>query len=140
MVFSLLASGQVDSPVDKMRAGLILHHTELDVNNEQLVSKSPENYLLAHFLFKEAYNDGLEKAAFLVAASIDRYLGHTKGCQKYGTNLVVNMETGEMELVPIDRTVADTERAKYDVPPLGELLSKYPEQEQKTPSEKCEVH
>lgn len=64
----------------------------------------------------------------LVTASIDRYLSFTEGYQKYGTNRIVNQETGKEELVPIDRKTSDSERAKYGVPPLSTLLKQFPEQ------------
>ncbi len=63
----------------------------------------------------------------LVAATMDRYLAFTEGYQKYGTNFVFNQKTGKEELVPIDRNVPDSERARYGVPPLAELLKQFPE-------------
>lgn len=69
-----------------------------------------------------------KEARYLVAASIDRYLSFTQGFQKYGTNRVSNQKTGKEELVPIDRNTPDSERAKYGVPPLAELLKTSPEQ------------
>jgi hypothetical protein len=58
------------------------------------------------------------------------------GQQKYGTNRLYNQTTGKEELVPIDRSVPDSERAKFGVPPLAELLKQYPEQApQKKPAE-----
>src|SRR5204862_6402323 len=41
---------------------------------------------------------------------------------------ILNQETGKEEWVPIDRNVSDSERAKYGVLPLAELLKRYPEQ------------
>jgi hypothetical protein len=66
--------------------------------------------------------------------TIDRYLSMTEGYQKYGTSRVNNQVTGKEELVPVDRKTTDSERAKYGVPPLAELLKKYPEQPTKKPS------
>jgi hypothetical protein len=72
--------------------------------------------------------------AIWLAASFDRYLSFTEGYQKYGTNRVINQETGNEEWVPIDRKTPDSERAKYGVPPLAVLLKQYPEQApKKTP-------
>ena len=92
---------------------------------------SPYNYLLAHHLFKSAFEAGHKDSRYLVAASMDRYLSTTEGYQKYGTNRVINQETGREELVPIDRKTSDQERAKYGVPPLVELLKQFPEQASK---------
>nr|WP_315485416.1 hypothetical protein [uncultured Undibacterium sp.] len=127
-VLELLASGGVATPIDKFNAGLVLQHTGLNFCDGKLKSISPENYLLAHFLFKDALTGGVEFARTLVAASIDRYLSFTEGRQLYGTNRVIDQTTGKELLVPIDRTISDKERAKFGVPPLAELLEKWPEQ------------
>lgn len=127
-VFEILASGAVASPKDKFNAALVLQHTGLTICDGSLKSLSAENYLLAHDLFKAALTGGVEDARYLVAASIDRYLSFTQGMQRYGTNRVINKETGAEELVPIDRRTTDEERAEYGVPPLADLLAQYPEQ------------
>lgn len=128
IVLSLIGSGELKTPEDKFNAALVLQHTPLTYCDKQLVSKSPDNYLLAHTLFKIAFEAGYKDAGYLVAASIDRYLSFTEGYQKYGTNRIVNQETGKEELVPIDRKTPDSERAKYGVPPLSTLLKQFPEQ------------
>ncbi len=127
LVMAALAAGEIVTPQDKLYAGYVLQHTGLTICQDELVSLSAENYLLAHELFKQAFAAGLPKAGWMVAASIDRYLSFTEGIQKYGTNHVVNQETGESELVPIDRNVPDSERAKYGVPTLEDLLARFPE-------------
>jgi hypothetical protein len=101
---------------------------------ERLVSKRADNYLIAHYLFSSAYEGGFKDALYLIAASIDRYLSVAEGYQKYGTNREFNQVTGKKELVRIDRKTTDSERAKYGVPPLAELLKRYPEQ---TPEKKA---
>ena len=58
----------------------------------------------------------------------DSYLSVTVGTQKYGTNRMINQETGREELVPVDRSVTDEERRRFGVPPLAELLQRFPEQ------------
>lgn len=130
-VLELLAAGQVLTPRDKFNAGLILQHTGLVLCDGKLTSLSAENYLLAHFLFKDALASGVSDAAYLTAASIDRYLSFTEGWQMYGTNRIIDQTTGDELLVPIDRTVSDEERARYGVPPLRELLDQWREQERK---------
>ncbi|MFT4178783.1 MAG: hypothetical protein QM612_04865 [Thermomonas sp.] len=127
-VLQIMAGGGVASPKDKFNAALVLQHTGLAFCDGQLKSLSAENYLLAHFLFKEAMQGGIKEANYLVAASIDRYLSFTKGQQRYGTNRVIDQTTEKEMLVPIDRSVTDEERALYGVPPLEELLRQYPEQ------------
>jgi len=128
-VMELLAAGDVATPQDKFNAGLVLQHTGLEFCEGRLRSISPENYLLANYLFVEALDGGFEDARGMVAASMDRYLSFTSGVQRYGTNRIVDQSTGEELLVPIDRSVSDEERRKYGVPPLNELLEKWREQE-----------
>lgn len=120
--------GRIAPLENKFNAALVLQHTPLTYCDKQLVSKSPDNYLLAHNLFKSAFEAGYKDADYLVVASIDRYLSFTEGYQKYGTNRIVNQETGKEELVPIDRKTPDSERAKYGVPPLATILKQFPEQ------------
>ena len=127
-VLEMLAEGTVVTPVDKYNAGLVLQHTGLIYCGEELKSLSVENYLLAHFLFKQALAGGVTESAYLVAASIDRYLSFARGYQKYGTNRVFDPATDQEYLVPIDRGVSDEERAAYGVPALRELLQQWPEQ------------
>jgi hypothetical protein len=128
LVLEFLAKGAVQTPEDKFYAALILDHTSLGSCEGRLVAKSPYNYLLAHYLARQSFEAGYKDAGILVAQTIDRYLGFTVGHQKYGTNRVVDQATGKQELIPIDRSVSDSERAKYGVPPLAELLKQWPEQ------------
>lgn len=127
-VLRILAAGAPLTARDKLHAGLVLQHTGLKFCDGKLTSLSSENYLLAHHLFLGALEGGVESAAPLAAAAIDRYLSFTVGTQKYGTNRVINQETGREELVPVDRTVTDEERKRFGVPPLEELLRRFPEQ------------
>ena len=133
IVLSILGEGTQLIPEDKFNAALVLQHTPGTFCEKRFLSKSPDNYLLAYHLFKSAFEAGHKDARILVASSLDRYLGFTQGYQKYGTNRVINQDTGKEELVPIDRKTSDEERAKYGVPPLAELLKRYPEQVKKTP-------
>jgi hypothetical protein len=137
-VLELLAKGRVQTPEDKFNAAIVLQHTPADLCEGRIISKGAYNYLLAHYLAREAYESGFQPARTLVAQSIDRYMSMTEGRQKYGTNRFINQKTGKEELAPIDRSVPDSERAKYGVPPLAELLKQWPEQkiENKGPQEK----
>lgn len=69
-----------------------------------------------------------------MAQTIDRFLSLTLGCQRYGTNVFNNLETGAEELVPNDRRVTDAERARFAVPPLADTLSRYKERPKPTES------
>ncbi len=128
LVLEIVAKGELKGPEDQFNAALVLQHTSMDFCEGRLVSKSADNYLLAHYLFQGAYDGGYKDALYLIAASLDRYLSMTEGYQKYGTNREFNQKTGKEELVPIDRKTTDAERAKYGVPPLATLLKQYPEQ------------
>jgi hypothetical protein len=131
IVLAQIGQGAVKTPEDQANAALVLQHTGMTFCEKQLVGISPDNYLLAHYLAKSAFEAGYQEARFLVAQTLDRYLSMTEGTQKYGTNRVNNQETGKEEWVPIDRQTPDSERAKYGVPPLAELLKKFPEQARK---------
>ena len=133
LALELIAQGALITPEDKFNAALVLQHTGLTFCEKRLVGHSPDHYLLAHYLFKSAFESGYKGAGYLVAASIDRYLSFTEGYQKYGTNRINNQATGEEELVPVDRKTTDSERAKYGVSPLAELLKQYPEQAHRKP-------
>lgn len=132
IVLAQIGQGALRIPEDNYNAALVLQHTGLTICEKRLVSIGPDNYLLAHYLFKSAFEAGYKDARYL-AASIDRYLSFTEGYQKYGTNRAINQETEKEELVPIDRKTSDSERAKYGVRPLSELLKQYPEQAPKKP-------
>lgn len=127
LVLEMLAKGTVQTPEDKFNAALVLQHTGLGFCEKKLVGKSPDNYLLAYYLAVQSYEDGYKGARNLIAATIDRYLTFTQGYQKYGTQQLYNQETGKDELPWIDRNTTDSERAKYGVPPLAQLLKEFPE-------------
>lgn len=129
IVIEELGNGNVRTPEDKTNAAIVLQHTGLTFCNNNLTSISPYNYLLAHHLAKSAFEDGYKEAKYLVAQTIDRFLSFTEGYQKFGTNRLINQQTGKEELVPIDRNTTDAEREKYGVPPLSQLLKQYPEQQ-----------
>jgi len=128
LIYNELANGRVNTPADKFGAALILDHSPMTFRDNKLVAKSPDNYLLGHYLAKAAMEGGYDDAKPLVAMTIDRYLSMTTGCQKYGSNRFINQATGAEELAPVDRTTTDEERARYGIAPLSKLLSQYREQ------------
>ncbi len=121
-VMELLANNQVVTSNDKFNAALILQHTALLYCNNELKSISPENYFLAYTLAKSSYDSGNEGAAYLVAATYDRFLVYTEGYQKYGTQQIYYEDIDKMLWAPIDTLTTDVERRKYGVKPLAELL------------------
>jgi hypothetical protein len=94
IVLSLIGRGEVKVPEDKADAALVLQHTGLTFCDGRLVSRSPDNYLLAHHLATSAFESGYNEARYLIAQTIDRYLTFTQGYQKYGTQRLNNQETG----------------------------------------------
>jgi hypothetical protein len=127
LVLEQLAMNAARTPMDQFSAALVLDHSPLKFVNDSLVAVSPDNYLLAHYLARQAFESGYADAGPLVAMTIDRYLTFTIGVQRYGTNRLINQATGAEELVAIDRTTTDEERAKYGIAPLAALLARYPE-------------
>jgi hypothetical protein len=124
-VMNLLANDQVKTSNDKLNAALILQHTALRFCNGELVSISPENYYLAYELSKSVFDSGYKKSADMVAATYDRYLLYTQGYQKYGTQRVYDEKTNQEVWAPIDSNTTDTERKRYNIKPLKELLKEY---------------
>lgn len=127
LVLAELGAGRVHTPADRFSVAIVLQHSPMTFRGDTLVAISPDNYLLGHHLATAAFEAGYAPARELVAQSIDRYLSVTTGAQRYGTNRFINQATGAEELAPIDRATTDAERARYGVPPLAELLEKYPE-------------
>lgn len=122
-VLELLAEGKVITNNDKLNAGLILQHTALTFCNGEIKSFSPENYYLAYNLLKNSFENGNKDAAYLTAATYDRYLLYTNGYQKYGTQRII--ENNEELWAPIDTTTTDSERQIYGIPSLKKLLKMY---------------
>lgn len=110
----MLDSGSLSTGLDYHYASLIFQHGE-----------TTENYKLAHELAEKAVNLGDKTAKWLYAATFDRWLLSSDKPQRYGTQFKQD-ESGEWGLaLPIDNTITDKERTKYNVPPLSEALRVY---------------
>lgn len=129
LVLNELAHDRIKTPEDKFNAALVLDHSPMTFRDNKLAAKSPDNYLLGHYLAQSALDAGYKDARALVAMTLDRYLSMTTGCQKYGSNRFINQATGAEELAPVDRNTTDEERARYGIAPLAKLLSQYHEQQ-----------
>lgn len=125
-LFELLAMGKVVTPKDKLRAALLLQHTDLFYCEKELKSTSVENYYLAYQLSKSAAEAGDTTALYFSAVAYDRYLSLTEGYQKYGTQKFYDQATDAMLWAPIDSSTSDAERARFNIPPLAELLKQAP--------------
>jgi hypothetical protein len=65
---------------------------------------------------------GLEKAKWLTAATMDRYLMmNGEKYQKYGTQYRKNQATGKYVLYPVAPETSDEERVKLNLPALSEI-------------------
>lgn len=104
--------------------------TVLELLRKRRVRSSNEVYLAAfvfqhgqctdHFRFaselaQAAIARGSEKAKWLYAAALDRYLLMSGKAQKYGTQFQLG-EDGKPKLSPLDPTTTDAERAAFNVP------------------------
>jgi hypothetical protein len=108
-ILDLYQKSALTSPEDQYRAAMILQHGE-----------TAEDYQLANELSAKAMLAGYEPAKWLTAASEDRLLLHQGKLQRYGTQY--NLRDGNIwELHPVDPTVSDLERARYNVPPLDKI-------------------
>ena len=110
----LLDTGKVSEAADYHYAALIFQHGD-----------KPSDYKKANELAKKAMEMGEERAKWLYAATLDRWLLSTDKPQKFGTQFKKNRK-GHWELAqPIDGSLTDEERREHNVPPLAEALKLY---------------
>lgn len=115
-VLDFYRKGKIKTSTEYHYAALIMQHGD-----------RPDEFGLAHEFAAEALKMGDTSAAWLYAATLDRWLLATGKPQKYGTQFRRN-NTGEWELaLPIDESITDGERAKYRVPPLSQALQRFKE-------------
>lgn len=105
-VLGYIANGQVHAARDLVYAAYIFQHGDCS-----------EHYRLGNRLAQLAMDAGYLDARWIYAATLDRYLMSLGELQKYGTQYT--WREGKYELYPVDPTTTDTERAKYNVPPLN---------------------
>jgi hypothetical protein len=84
----------------------------------------PDHYKLANELAEQAINlfeegEEKERAKWIYAASLDRYLLSTGEVQKFGTQYT-SADGCTYALSPVDPATTDEERASYNVPSLAE--------------------
>jgi hypothetical protein len=107
-VFGYLAQGQLNLPESLYYAAFIFQH-----------GNCPDHFQLAHQLAERALDLGYDKARWIYAATLDRYLLSVGQPQKYGTQFLVQAD-GRVIAQPCDPSTTDEERQRYNVPPLGE--------------------
>ncbi|PUA29403.1 MAG: hypothetical protein B0W54_02095 [Cellvibrio sp. 79] len=108
-VRELIEKGKLQTGEDYYHAAMILQH-----------GTSPEDHLLAHDLCVVAISKGEEKAKWLAAASLDRFLIGIGRNQRYGTQFRSDRSFNPPRLVPIDKDVPDALRIEMNVPTLKE--------------------
>lgn len=114
LVEKIIANNKNLAAQDYHYAALIFQHGE-----------TLEHFIKAHECAMRAVNLGDNSARWLVAASLDRSLLMRGKPQKYGTQFKLN-DKSEWELaLPLDPSVTDEERAKWNVPPLKDALKTY---------------
>ncbi len=99
--------------IDYYHAAMVLQH-----------SSKVEHYKLANELCLKAIELDEQKAKWLYAATLDRYLLNSGNkYQKYGTQYKTNKD-GLFELCPIEPSTTDEMRAEFNVPTLKKLKEK----------------
>lgn len=105
-VRKLLEDGALQTGADFYHAAFIFQHAD-----------TPEDYLLAHTLATVSAAKGYEGAAWIAAATLDRYLFNMKQPQIYGTQTLIIGGAATME--PYNRKlIPDALRQALGVPSL----------------------
>lgn len=102
----LLALAPLGSGTEYYHAAMILQH-----------ATTPEDYLLAHDLCVIAIGKGEQKAKWLAAASLDRFLVSIGRPQRFGTQYSSKF-SHPPSLVQVDPNISDALRKEFDVPSL----------------------
>lgn len=112
-VKELLQSGALQSGADYYHAAMVLQH-----------AVEADDYLLAHDLCVVAISKGEERAKWLAAASLDRFLVAIGRQQRFGTQFSSKRSFQPPKLVPVDPNVPDQLRRALNVPSLEEAKAK----------------
>lgn len=105
---AMLGRGEVRSCPDYYRAAFIFHH-----------SREADDLLKAHVLATAALAQGHQHAAWIAAASLDRYLQATERPQIYGTQYI-QIDAGMTRGAFDPGFMPDSVRRDTRVPPLAE--------------------
>ena len=110
-VLEILRDGRLLSGEDFYHAAFIFQHGE-----------KPDDYLLAHVMATASLARGYEQAAWISAATLDRYLLESQREQIFGTQMTITIEpdgerTSSMRAYN-DGLLHDTLRMIHGVPPL----------------------
>lgn len=103
----LLKEGELHTGIDYWRAAFIFQH-----------GGTAANYLYAHHLANVALKLGYRDAAWISAATLDRYLLSVGQSQIYGTQYQLGSDGKRIRQSLSPDPISDADRAKLDVPPL----------------------
>jgi len=119
---ALLDAGQLNSADDFYRAAFVFQHGDL-----------PEDYLKAHALAVVAAAKGKSEAAWIAAATLDRYLQHIGQPQIYGTQYVRH-DSKDWTQEPYRRDLlSDALRVATGVPPIAKQEERLKDMARKFP-------
>jgi len=113
-VKQMYSSDELKTGTDYWHAALILQHG----------TSAPEDALLAHELCVAALVLGEKRAAWLAAASEDRFLMRISRPQRFGTQFRSEGPDQSMELYTTDGAVTDSLRKRLSVPSLAEAKAR----------------
>ena len=108
-VKELVRAGALRTGADYLHAAMVLQH-----------AAEPDDYLLAHDLCVIAIGKGEQRAKWLAAASLDRFLMAIGRPQRFGTQFISRRSFHPPRLAPIDPSVPDHLRRELGVPSLEE--------------------
>ena len=111
-VKTLFSEGRLSTANDYYHAAMILQHGDV-----------PEDFLLAHELAVAAIIKGHTDAAWLAAATEDRFLTNIGRLQRYGTQFKADGDD-PWRLEPVDPTMTDELRKVMDAPSLEEARAR----------------
>jgi hypothetical protein len=101
---------------NRLRTGADCYHAAMVLQH----GPAPEDYLLAHELCVVAVGKGEKRAAWLAAASEDRFLMSVGRPQRFGTQFRGDAPGGKIRLYKVDPGVTDDLRRAFGVPPLAD--------------------
>lgn len=106
-VKALYRTGGLRTGNDFYHAAMVLQHAD-----------DPDDYLLAHHFCIVALSKGADRAKWLAAATLDRFLMRTNRPQHFVTQYRQSNPEEPMQLYEIADTVTDALRAEFNVPAL----------------------
>ena len=112
-VKELIHSDALRTGADYFHAAMVLQH-----------APEPDDYLLAHDLCVIAIGTGEQRAKWLAAASLDRFLMAIGRPQRFGTQFISRRSFHPPRLAPVDPNIPDQLRRELNVPSLEEAKTR----------------